>query len=422
MRVLWFTNVPMPGMLDSESRRLEGAGSWMVALLDRLVAEREVEMAVACVWPGLQTTEIIKSDRLRFYPVAQGPAWRLFGFLHPDDDLRYLERCVDVIEQVRPDVVHIHGTERFYGLLGARKMTSVPLVISMQGLIHYYSHFRNYFGVASLKDIVALHDLFHLVRGMGPVFDYLRWRRVAKREIEIFKGNDWFMGRTMWDRAHLLAFNPAARYFCVPEMLRPLFYREQWQLNLCQRHRVIFTNAGGFSRGAEILLEAIAILKQEFPDISLALAGGIEKLPYGKRLQQRITSLGIQDQVEFLGRLTEAQMVAELCRAHVFAIASLVENSPNSLCEAQLMGLPCVASYVGGIPSLVEGGKTGLFFPPGDAALLAECIREIFTNDDFSCDLGIQARQTALKRHDQKLVMETVTETYKAVIRENQSS
>ena len=64
-------------------------------------------------------------------------------------------------------------------------------------------------------------------------------------------------------------------------------------------------------------------------------------------------------------------MTRELRRAHVFAISSYIENSPNSLCEAMQAGMPCVATYAGGIPSLVEDGRTGLLFPPGDAPLLA---------------------------------------------------
>jgi glycosyltransferase involved in cell wall biosynthesis len=418
MRVLWFTNIPMPGMLDAASKHYSGAGSWMVALLERLVSVLDIELAVACVWPGLADAEIVKSEKLRFYPINQGPAWRLFAFSHPDDDMRYLQRCVDVIDQVKPDVIHIHGTERFYGLLGARRMTAVPCVISLQGLIHDYSRFRNYFGVVPLKEIVSLHDLFHLARGMGPIFDYMRLQRVAKREMEILKGNRWFMGRTMYDRAHVMAINPTAHYFYAPEMLRPMFYHAQWNLDSCQRHRIIFTNAGGFGRGTEIILEAVAILKQEFPDIHLALAGGVEKLPYGKRLKRRIAWLGIQDQVEFLGRLTETQMVAELCQAHVFAIASLLENSSNSLCEAQMVGLPCVTSYVGGIPSLVEEGQTGLFFPSADAPILAERIREIFVNDDLARTLGARARRVALVRHDPELVVQKVLEAYEMVIRE----
>lgn len=108
-------------------------------------------------------------------------------------------------------------------------------------------------------------------------------------------------------------------------------------------------------------------------------------------------------------------MTAELYKAHVFVISSLLENSPNSLCEAQLVGLPCVASYAGGIPSLIEEGQTGLFFPAGDSAVLAERIRQVFMNDHLANTLGSQSRQTALIRHDPESVTRMVVETYETV-------
>jgi L-malate glycosyltransferase len=119
--------------------------------------------------------------------------------------------------------------------------------------------------------------------------------------------------------------------------------------------------------------------------------------------------------VEFLGKLNENNMTAELYKAHVFVISSLLENSPNSLCEAQLVGLPCVASYAGGIPSLIEEGQTGLFFPAGDSAVLAERIRQVFMNDHLANTLGSQSRQTALIRHDPESVTRMVVETYETV-------
>lgn len=416
MRVLWFTNIPLPAMMGYTNQGHVASGGWMIALLEQLLQVPDIELAVSCVAPGLKEAEIVAAENLRFYPIARGPAWRPFAFTNPDTNPRYLAACAKVVHKVNPDIIHIHGSERFYGLLGARQLTLAPVVISLQGLLHEYVRPRHYFGVTTLRDIIATHDLFHLARWMGPLPAYFQVRRAAQRELEILRGNCWFMGRTDWDRTHLRAVNPKARYFDVPELLRAAFYESSWSLETAQRHRIIFTNADSFHRGVEVLLDALALLKREFSDISLALCGGVEQLPYGKRLQKRIAKLGLQDVVEFLGRVNEIEMAAELKKAHVFVITSLLENSPNSLCEAQLVGLPCIASYVGGIPSLLEEGKTGLFFPPGDAAVLAERIREVFADDYKARALGDQARRIALKRHDRATVTQSVIETYRTII------
>src|SRR4029079_13537382 len=100
-----------------------------------------------------------------------------------------------------------------------------------------------------------------------------------------------------------------------------------------------------------------------------------------------IEETGLSGSVEFLGYLNASEVAAELSRSHVFATSSYLENSPNSLCEAMQVGLPCVATFAGGIPSLVDHGRTGLLFPTGDAPLLAESILRIFRSDDLAAGL-----------------------------------
>ncbi|MEI8374855.1 MAG: glycosyltransferase family 4 protein [Planctomycetota bacterium] len=418
MKVLWFTTSPMPEMLGQSPSDHAGTGSWVVALLQALATVPGMNIAVACAGRGLSNTEINVSENIRFYPISQGRAIPIFHFRKPDNDPRYLEACSQIAKKVAPDIIHIHGTERFYGLLGARKLVSAPCVISLQGILQEYSKHHLYFGAVSLGSLLRHPDPLHLLRGSGPVCDYFHICRAAKREVEILKGNRYYMGRTLWDRAHLRAINTNARYFHVPELLRTGFYQKQWNLDSCRRHRVLFTNANTFSRGTEILIEAIAILKRQFLDVTLALAGGVEQLSYGKHLREMITRLGLSNAVEFLGRLNQQQIVDQLCQSHVFAIASYLENSSNSLCEAQLVGLPCVASYVGGTPSLVEGGKTGLLFPSGDAAVLAEQIADVFNNDDLAGRLGNNARESALQRHSPDVVVRTLVNTYNTIISE----
>jgi glycosyltransferase involved in cell wall biosynthesis len=147
-----------------------------------------------------------------------------------------------------------------------------------------------------------------------------------------------------------------------------------------------------------------------------------EKNSYGASLKREIARLGLQNIVELPGPINEDELVAGLLQANVFVIASLLENSPNSLCEAQLVGLPCVASYVGGIPSLVQDEETGLLFPSGDAAVLATCIQDIFVNDDMAMKLGASAKSMALERNDPTTIVEKVIQAYQTVIKEFQAS
>ena len=79
-----------------------------------------------------------------------------------------------------------------------------------------------------------------------------------------------------------------------------------------------------------------------------------------------------------MGYLDGDAMVRELLRTHVFAITSYIENSANSLAEAMMVGMPCIASFVGGLPSMIHDNDTGLLYPVEDVPLLANKIRRIF--------------------------------------------
>lgn len=244
----------------------------------------------------------------------------------------------------------------------------------------------------------------------------------AKREAAMFAAADAVIGRTQWDQTHTHVYNDRAPYFHVGEILRSPFYRTRWSLDACDRHSVIYTNVGHPSRGTEDLLAAVALLRSEFPRIKLRLAGRISaRGGYGRFVRKRIRGLGIADCVELLDYVNGEAVAAALARSHVFAITSYIENSPNSLGEAMLVGMPCVASYVGGIPSLVHDHDTGLFFPPGDVPLLAERIGRLFREDATAVRLGANAHSAARGRYDPETVVRELMAAYEAVVGERRT-
>jgi glycosyltransferase involved in cell wall biosynthesis len=220
------------------------------------------------------------------------------------------------------------------------------------------------------------------------------------------------MGRTAWDRAHLRSVNPSAKYYHVGEILRRDFKEYCWNISRCERHTVVYTNAGEPRRGVEVLLRALQIIQRHIPDAKLRLGGVGDRRGYHRFLRRTIAESGLSKSVELLGYMDGSAMSKELSRAHVFATASYADNSPNSLCEAMQVGLPCVATYVGGIPSLIKDRQTGLLFPAGDAPVLAEAISQVFRDDDFAIGLGRAARIEASERHAPQRVVTQLLNAY----------
>lgn len=415
MRALWFTNVPLPAVDRRTGRVTQGSGHWMSMLLEAVRQRGDVELAVATAYPRLPDLDF-QEDGVR-YLVAGQPRLRSQLGAHARD----LERCAEFVRRVQPDIVHVHGTERFFGLLGARGIVSAPVVVSLQGLLS--ACLPVFFGSLRGRDIFAATRLVELLTRRGMVWDWLDFRRGARVEEEILRGTRYFLGRTGWDRSEAEARRPDARYHHVGELLRPEFSGPAWSPGASIPDRLMVTNVGNPRRGTETLLEAVATLARRRPGLRLACAGAVpERSGYGRWLRSRMTSLDLDGRVEWLGFLDARSLALQLGRARAYVTASVIENSANSLCEAMRLGLPCVASAAGGLPSLVQHGATGLLFEPGDAVGLAARLEQVLSDGALAARLGAAAREEATRRHDPAVVVTQLLHAYHEVIQHSRTA
>ena len=112
-------------------------------------------------------------------------------------------------------------------------------------------------------------------------------------------------------------------------------------------------------------------------------------------------------------------MVAEYKNSHIFICPSIIENSPNSIGEAQLLGLPCIAAYAGGIPDMVTHGKSGLLYCFEEIEMLACSIKRIFRDGDLALRLSEGGKVAASERHDRVKITETMIAIYNKVLDQN---
>jgi glycosyltransferase involved in cell wall biosynthesis len=380
----------------------------MPTLLHHLSRMPHIHVDVAAAHRGSSDGQVAV-DGVNYFVIGQPRYQSYFSCTKKD-----LEKCLAIIRQTEPDVIHIHGTERFYGLIAARKLTRTPCVISLQGLLGPYV--TSFFGALTARDLRRSERLLDLLTRRSLFWMYRDYCAGARREREVLAGANALMGRTEWDRAHLKSVNPRAKYYHVGEILRDDFRAKSWDIAGCRRHSILFTNVGEPRRGIEILLRAMLSIRRDFPDVQLRLAGEIgNRRGYHRFVRRMIAESGLTPNVELLGYLDARALVRELSGAHVFAIPSYIENSPNSLCEAMQVGVPCVATYAGGIPSLIQHHHTGLLYPREDAPLLAEAIMKIFRDDDLACRLGRSGRVEALERHAPERVLSQLLNAYQEV-------
>jgi glycosyltransferase involved in cell wall biosynthesis/O-antigen/teichoic acid export membrane protein len=163
--------------------------------------------------------------------------------------------------------------------------------------------------------------------------------------------------------------------------------------------RVLFVSALSRAhefKGLDTLLETFAALRAGRPYLRLDVVGSGDDVA---RYRDRCRALGIEDSVRFRGRLSGLELAQAYREATVLALPSRNESFGMVLLEAMASAVPVVATTVGGIPKLIDDGRTGLLVDPGDPEGLAERLVRIIDDPDTAARLGDAGRQEAVRFH-----------------------
>ena len=169
-----------------------------------------------------------------------------------------------------------------------------------------------------------------------------------------------------------------------------------------------------------MLIYALPLIKKDYPDVMVYVGGHKEFLdkntPYGRFIKKILAKYHVEENVIFLGYSTDEVVKQRLLNAHVMLMPSLVENSPNSIGEAMLLGTPVVASNVGGIPSILHNGVDGYLYACMNTRELADKICKIFKNDTLAMKFSRNGRKFAKLIYDKKRNMEQLLDIYNQVM------
>jgi glycosyltransferase involved in cell wall biosynthesis len=290
------------------------------------------------------------------------------------------------LRDLQPEVVHAHDT---YGLMV--QGLPFPRVFTIHGFIHADTRFA---------------------RGR---FSWLRsqlWR--------------WYELRGWADQPHIISISPYVRerlagiYPGVIHDIDNPIAEHFFQIERQARPGTIFSAALVCPRKNPLMLiEALALLKARGLHAELRLAGSVSDAAYGRRMEARISELGLQDRVVLLGSISSVQVRQELAAASIFALVSLEEGSPMGLEEAMAVGVPVVTSNRCGMPYMVQDGRTGFLVNPTDPEDIADRLGEILANDQLQAEMGRRARLVAAERFHPTAVAERTLEVYHRAARDH---
>jgi len=389
-KIVWTINSIFPDAAEKLGVSLGEKGHWLYSLFNSIKDElkNKVSFHIIHFKHGLKEQQIFQKDEVTYYLLP------LKTYSYLNNYKNELKSLKGIITSIKPDLVHIHGTEDAYGLI--TKEIDIPVIISIQGIRNEI--IKYYFSDIKKKEYVKIILKY---RDWSMLKNLLSWKIKTKHEREIIKANNYFIGRTFFDQACIKAMNPSANYLTGEDhrIIRSEFYQSDWKLENSDKYRIHTTLSESPYKGIFLLLSSIEIIKQIYPEIQVYIAGTF-KGAIGKEVKYQIRKKKLNNNFCFLGRCNADQLINSMLKSRLFVLPSFIDNSPNSLQEAQILGMPVVASYTGGIPSLVEEHHTGLLFPRGDEKYLSLQIIRLIEDDNLAYLLGKNSKEYRITRNN----------------------
>lgn len=397
MKILWIVNTVLPIIAKDRGIDCGVGGGWLTGISDALIRHEQIELVICFPYSIENISGNVNG--INYYSFKNKSNYRY------DDQTE--ELFIKIINYENPDIIHVFGTEfphSFAAVNAAEKCGKLnKLAINIQGIIKYVA--RHYY--AGLPDnVIHKKTIRDIVKRDNIYRQRKNFFKRAEFEERLLKKAKNVIGRTDWDMACAKYYNENVNYYFCNEILREDFYSGKWEYDLCEKHS-IFIGSGSYPlKGFHRILNAMPLILKKYPDAKLYVTGAdplelkgikniIHKSYYQVYLRKLIIKHNLCGKVVFLGDLSSKQMKERMLKSNVFILASSIENSPNTLGEAMLLGVPCISSFVGGVPSMVTHKQEALLYPFEEDYLIPFYVGMIFDNIEFAETLSKNAKSKA---------------------------
>lgn len=410
MKILWF-EVSEPSAYVSGGIPI---GGWQDSL-ERIVRTiPNIELTIAFMSEKHSKTKVVGG-------VTYVPIYTQWSFY--EKKIRkhwdvYVEKMLSgakqIVDEFQPDLIHVFGTEWPFGQIVS--YTNIPLVIHIMGAIVPY-HNANYppgysFIGEIFKNWWNPMKLYGFWKSRRDSENWLMWER------RTWKLVNNYMGRTQWDKSLSNVMHPGRKYFHVEEALRTDFLNGEnsWKLPKDGKLKLISTGCSSFWKGPDMMLKVAKVLVSLNVDFEWQVAGNMR--PYIKKTIEKQEGVCFEDvHINILGFKKPDELMKILCSSTMYVHTAYIENSPNSICEAQCLGLPVVSTNVGGIASLVRQDVDGILVAANDPWQMADAIVELYKNRERMQRYSENARTFALSRHNDEHIKEQLIDCYNQLIK-----
>ncbi|MBO4679438.1 MAG: glycosyltransferase family 4 protein [Lachnospiraceae bacterium] len=417
---MWLCNIVLPSAAEHLNLKASHKEGWLSGICDVVKENHEFELGIAFPVPMDRDGVSFEKEGITF-----------FGFyedtVHPEIYDNTLEgRLKQILDEFKPDMVHIFGTEYPHTLAMCRCMADRPdkILVGIQGVLEIY---KNHYFDGLPGRVINRVTFRDFVRRDSLRAQQKKYALRAVNEVAAVKIAGHITGRTPFDLEFAANAHHEAKYHFMNETLRPEFYEGAWDIDECIPHTIFLSQGNYPIKGLHIMLKAAGILKEKYSDIKIFVAGDriaahktlkdkLKLSSYGKYIIELLKEYKLTDAVTFTGSLNAEGIKEQLLKCSVFVCPSSIENSPNSLGEAMLLGVPCIASEVGGIPGIFKKDTDGLTFKNGDYEGLAECIDKMWSDEEKALSFSEKASMHAHITHNPELNYKRLLEIYREIV------
>ena len=371
MKVLWFSNKELLSSIVNSS------GTWLSTMANNLSVYPEIEI-VNITEANTHAIQKKTTSRIAEYIL---PKFRLGKDGLPK--VSNIKIIKDIVEKEHPDIIHVWGVEKYWGLLFARKhIVGYRTILDIQGVLEACEIF--YKGELSLHRFLREMKLFEALYAYGFVYlQKLRMYQRVKYENEIINSFTNIGCQSEWVRNWIAYKNPTAKllqsYISVrPEFCNPL---TKWKKDNLKSHITIVASGISYKR-LDVAINAFSIVHNLFPNIRLSIVGyKPDHRGFSRYLTSLINNYHLNEFIECHGKLQANQIVDLYCKSYCSIISSSVESYSVVLAESIAYGIPCVVSYAGALPEFENKSRQLLYFPSGDFVTCANKIIRCIQHD-----------------------------------------
>lgn len=407
MKILWVSH----SLFDDTQEKQSGV--WQKALATRLALSDKITLGSVSCKTGITKATACDYGNIRQWVI---PKTKINRRGYPQATT--INCFKEVIDQFKPDIIHVWGSENSLKLLPFEEELPGIKILEFQGVLSSIGPVL--LEGLSVKELISTIGIRELLFRKS-LFAEKRWfQNQGKFESIMIRKSDYISVQSDWTISQIQHINPNTRPFQVTIALRTEFLTCQKWPDFKLTKPVIFSAAVGLSlKGLHVLIRALAIVKEQYPEVELRLAGAIGRKDflgngYLRLILRMIRKHGLDRNVIWLGALTGEKIIGHLQEASVFVNPSFIESYSLVLAEAMCVGTPSVVSFAGAMPELAENNKEALFFTPGDYKCCAYLIGKLLSDKN----LALKISENAIKRAEAREIKTDIVKNQIAVYEE----